>query len=344
MLALVCSMSTVVRADFSFGNVPCGKVEAATPVPEDFDAFWRDAINQLDRDVPVDLRLEKWEEKSNEHLTSYRISCAGAKGTRTYGYYSVPNDRSRRWPLVVTVPGAGNGAWANNFTPSENKARLFVSVFPFAPDPDLNKTQKSYSELTQGLKAKWGHKRLYTQAGLSGERTDYFFYVPILGVNRMVSLVAARPEIDRADITYRGQSQGGYFGLVLSALNPNIRCAAIGVPAFCDWLGHEHGRRSGSGHCCEEQRDAAANSAAKRNAGYYDGCSFASRVRIPVRVIAGGADKICSSESVYAAYNRMPSKDKRIFYRPDGTHHSACEPFRKEINAWMDSIRLNTSK
>lgn len=78
---------------------------AATPVPDDFDAFWREAIAALDRDVPADLRLEKWNEKSNERVTAYRLSCAGAKGTRTFGYYSVPNDRSRRWPLKVTVPG-----------------------------------------------------------------------------------------------------------------------------------------------------------------------------------------------------------------------------------------------
>ena len=332
----------VTRADFRFGNVPCERVEAATPVPDDFDAFWREAIAALDRDVPADLRLEKWEEKSSARVTAYRISCAGVKGTRTYGYYSVPNDRSRRWPLKVTVPGAGNGAWANNFSPSPDRARLFVSVFPFAPDPDLKKTEKAFAELERGLKAKWGHKGPYTQAGLSGARADYFFYVPILGVNRLVSLVAARPEIDRSDVTYGGESQGGYFGLILSALNPNLRYAAVGVPGFCDWLGHERGRRSGSGHCCEMQRDAAANEAAKRNAGYYDGCSFASRIRIPVGIIAGGVDQNCAPESVYAAFHRVPTAEKRIFYRPDGTHHSACGPFWAEIDAWARSVTASS--
>ena len=341
-VVLAVAVAGIAQADFRFGNVACERVEAATPVPDDFDAFWREAIAALDRNVPADLRLEKWDEKSDGRVTAYRISCAGAKGTRTYGYYSVPNDRSRRWPLKVTVPGAGNGAWANGFTPSADRARLFVSVFPFAPDPDLKKTERAFAELERGLKAKWGHKGPYTQAGFSGARTDYFFYVPILGVNRMVSLVAARPEIDRTDISYGGESQGGYFGLILSALNPNLRYAAIGVPGFCDWLGFERGRRSGSGHCCEMQRDAEANAAAKRNAGYYDGCSFASRIRIPVGVIAGGVDQNCAPESVYAAFNRIPTADKRIFYRPDGTHHSACGPFWAEIDAWARSVTASS--
>ena len=50
MLAVVaCCGENVTQADFRFGNVPCERVEAATPVPDDFDAFWREAIAALDR-------------------------------------------------------------------------------------------------------------------------------------------------------------------------------------------------------------------------------------------------------------------------------------------------------
>ena len=55
---------------------------------------------------------------------------------------------------------------------------------------------------------------------------------------------------------------------------------------------------------------------------YFDGISFADRIRCPIIVNIGLQDNVCSPETGYALFNAIGSHDKKL-YTYDGHGHDA---------------------
>ena len=111
------------------------------------------------------------------------------------------------------------------------------------------------------------------------------------------------------------------------------------MPAMCDLLGCKaDGRQSGWPRITEyeNQKDEARLSTIQQNAMYFDAAYFAERIRIPVRLSVGYADESCAPHSVLAAYNAIPSTDKRLYHGIGGLHSSLNAP-AKEIDEWLGS-------
>ena len=85
----------------------------------------------------------------------------------------------------------------------------------------------------------------YAESGISESREAYFFYPVLLGIDRAVDWVVARPDVDRTRVRYQGTSQGGGFGFYLTGLNHAFTRAAFYVPAITDTMGYLKGRQSG---------------------------------------------------------------------------------------------------
>jgi cephalosporin-C deacetylase-like acetyl esterase len=176
----------------------------------------------------------------------------------------------------------------------------------------------------------------YCHAGLHKSREDYFYYATILGINRAVNWVVARPSVDTSQVTYSGTSQGGGFGFYLCGLNKHFTKAAIFVPALTDLLGGEtDGRQSGWPRIIAAQLPENRE-AARRHAPYFDGANFARRIAIPVRVVVGFSDTVCAPCAVYAGYNVIPAKDKAILHGV-GMGHAVFPAFYKTLRAWLES-------
>ena len=320
---------------FGIGFSP-EKIESGTPDPADFDAFWSDAIAKLDRTVPVDARMELVPEKSKGERNYYRVSFATCQGRRVYGWLSEPKDLSKGpFPVRVSVPGAGIGALGTGGDGRTISLLMNVHSYPQPEDDgpyDGGERRRLYDAQDARYAAPNGVAR-YCQAGIHRSREDYFYYASILGINRAVNWLAARPECDRRNFTYSGTSQGGGFGLMLTALNPHITRSCIFVPAITDLLGFRVGnRQSGWPRLIEAQRPEN-RAAAERWAPYFCGVNFARRIRVPIRFVAGFADNTCSPNAVYSAFNACPSEDKRIF-DGIGMGHRVYDDFYDYLSAW----------
>ena len=93
---------------FSAGFEP-EKIAKGSPSPADFDEFWADARARLAREVPLDARMERVQERSTDAFDFYRISFA-TFGRRVHGYMSVPTDKSKApFPVDFGVCPAGFG-------------------------------------------------------------------------------------------------------------------------------------------------------------------------------------------------------------------------------------------
>ena len=311
------------------------KIVKASPSPTDFDAFWAAARARLAKEVPLDPVVVPIPEQSTAEYDAYRISFA-TFGRRVYGYLCVPKDKTKGpFPVEFTVNAAGFGNHTNKLYGYPDRILVKMSVYPFEPHWDWEKLglKKKYDELNEACQKKYGCS--YSTSGLAESRESYFFYPVLLGIDRVVDWVAARPDADKSRIWYTGTSQGGGFGFYLCGLNRNIKRATLFVPAITDTMGYLKGRSSGWPRVVEaNSATPEKKAAAERNAPYFDGANFASRITCPVRVACGFADTTCPPPAVYASYNAIASKDKAIRHG-FGMTHSCFGEIYEDLAHWL---------
>ncbi len=339
-LRLVLPKTENARADpnvFSVGFEP-EKIMKGSPSPADFDEFWAAARARLAREVPLDPQVVRVPERSTADFDFYRISFA-TFGRRVHGYMSVPTNKVKApFPVDFGVNAAGFGGWTNDMRGEKNSIRVQFSVYPFPPDWRWkeNGLEAKYKAMDAEAQSKYGVPR-YCLAGIAESREAYFFYPVILGIDRAVDWVAARPDVDRSRFCYQGTSQGGGFGFYLCGLNRSFTRAVFYVPAITDTMGYLKGRKSGWPEIVENNSSTPERrAAAERYAPYFDGANFASRITCPVRVAVGFSDTTCPPCAVYAAYNEIKVADKAIGHGI-GMTHSCHGRFYKQFGAWVKS-------
>ena len=310
------------------------KIAKGSPSPDDFDAFWAAARAKLAKEIPLDAKMTKVPERSTADFDFYRISFA-TFGRRVHGYMSVPTDKSKApYPVEFQVSAAGFGNWTNNMDGEKDRIRVFFAVYAWAPHWNWKTLglNAAYEFMDAAYDGKYRCRR-YCAAGLSKSREDYFFYPVLLGIDRAVDWLAARPEVDRSRFWYQGTSQGGGFGFYLTGLNRAFTRAAFFVPAITDTMGYLKGRQSGWPQPVEAHR-AEDRAAVAKNAPYFDAANFASRITCPVRVAVGFADTTCAPCAVYAAYNEISVQDKGIVHG-FGMGHGCFGRFYEELGEWL---------
>ena len=309
LLAAVCA--ACVSA--SFATVAVDGIATATERPSDFDAFWDEAIAALDRTVPEDAQVVEKPEFETSGFRHQLVSFATyGKGRRVYGFLSIPKTGKAPWPVRVKVPGAGPGNWRPS--PESGHVTLIMNVHDYAPQADAKAQQAALREENERWGKPYGVNGYYL-SGIQKSREDYFYYGAILGINRAVNWLARQPYVDLKDFTYRGQSQGGAFGIYLAALNPHITAATISEPAITDTLAFRQKRQSGWPRIVEAQPDRSPEKleAIAARMAYFDTVNFVPRIKCPTRWLAGWIDQLCPAECVHAGYNRLnPANDKRI--------------------------------
>ena len=315
------------------------KIRTAVPKPDDFDAFWDGAVARLEKEVPLDPQVEPIPEFTKNGITAQRVSFA-TFGGRVYGILTYPTDPKKGpYPVQVHCPGAGPGFALRRCRGEKGKICLYMSVHGFPIQDTDEETKKLYDQQEAKYRAIHGPNsaRAYPVGGLTVSREAAHYFPVILGINRAVDWVAKRPDVDAKNFVYTGASQGGGFGLYLAALNRHIVRAYMGVPALTDVLGCKaDGRQSGWPRILEyeTQKDPARLAKIEETARYLDAAYFAERITIPVRLSVGYADESCAPHAVCAAYNAIPSKDKRLYHGIGGLHGSRNAP-REEIDRFL---------
>ena len=298
------------------------RIRPGSARPADFDAFWDEAVAKFEKEVPIDARMELDEAASKGSHDCYLLTFATVpKGRVIRGQLSIPKGDGP-WPISMNVPGAGSGSWG--FTRPAGRAFLTLNVLDYPCRPD--KAAHPVKELYAAQNRLWGGKSgcgnvWYFEGDVSKGREDYFYYGAILGINRAVDWVAALPRIDTRDFRYAGQSQGGAFGIILSALNTHLTRAQIGEPAVTDISGFlADGRQSGWPRLPEKFEGKPCYDNMMGILPYFDCAHFAPRIRIPTRWFVGFVDELCPPAAVWAGYNCLKTTDRKMLNVPGLGH------------------------
>lgn len=289
------------------------KIEAGVVEPEDFDAFWKDALDELGRIPMTDVKLVK-QDTSTEEVAVYAVHIptlgAGPDNVNPFviGYLSKPaNAAPRSSPAMLHLPGAGvrSPRLMMDHVAKHGVIELSIGVHGL----EVGQPAEYYQQQRDPVSA------MYKIVGDDKDqaRRNSYFRTIFMRVARSLQYLKSLPEWDGKTLIINGGSQGGGLSLIGAALDPQVTACMANYPGFCDQYGYLRQQANGWPQMIRFDKEGKpTNPMAAQIAAYFDAANFARRINVDVVVTNGFIDTTCPPTSVYAAYNRIPAANKQI--------------------------------
>lgn len=301
-----------LQFDMPLGDLK--RYQGINPKPDDFDAYWAEALAELDAvDPQIELVPADFQTPFAE---CFHLYFTGVGGARIHAKLLRPKHADTPHPAVLQFHGySGNaGEW--------NDKLGYVGMGYTVAALDC-RGQGGLSEDTGGVVG-WT-LRGHIVRGLSDDPRKLLYRQIYLDTAQLARIVMDMPDVDATRVGATGRSQGGGLTLACAALEPRIARAAPVFPFLCDYRRvwalelaknaymelEEYFRRFDPLHEREEEIFTKL--------GYIDNQHLAPRIRAQVLMTTGLVDRICPPSTQFAAYNKIQSaKDMRIY--PDFGH------------------------
>jgi cephalosporin-C deacetylase len=291
--------------------------EGRNPRPADFDTYWEQALAELDAAPP------------NPELVPAAFSCPsvdcfdlwydGVRGARIHAKYVRPKKTNAPVPAVFFFHGYSGAS------PDWYRLLPFAAAGMAVAAMDC-RGQGGLSEDSGDVKGTT--LRGHIIRGLDDSADKLLFRHVFLDTVQLVRTLTGFSEIDENRLSCCGGSQGGGLTIACAALEPRIKRAAPIYPFLSDYKRvwemdlakdayfelREYFRRFDPRH--ERENEIFTK------LGYIDIQFLAPRIKAEVLLQTGLMDTTCPPSSQFAAYNKILSQKKAIFY-PDFGHEEA---------------------
>ena len=297
-------------------------------MPQDFDAYWAAARGEAEA-LDLEPEVLPWGgggEAGVPAVRLWRVGWRSVGGVRVGGLLQAPEmpdgaGAPRRRPALLHLAGYGGELMLHQ----DLVAAGFV-VLDFSH---------------RGMC--WGQRDLDRDRprpllARDVEHRDRYVYRAIYQDCLLaLRLLRGLPYVDPERLGVLGTSQGGGLTIGAAALGGGlgVRAAAADLP----WLAHfarqlaepVDGPYNEVKALLTERPELAA--AVRDTLAYFDGTSFATRLRVPALVSLGQADRTCPPDSVRAVFDRIPSC-KALLEIP-GLGHVRSSLWRRMALDWM---------
>ncbi len=304
------------------------KIPVSSPCPADFDAFWQAKLDELAR-VPENPVLVS-EAADKAGVEYWKITMDNIRNTHIQGQLARPVS-GKRFPAMLIVQWAGvyrlEKTWA-----TDRAAEGWLVLDISAHDLPIDEPKSFYDDLSKDA--------LYNYAAIGNDDREHSYFLRMyLACYRAAEYLSQRPDWDGRTLVVAGTSQGGLQSFVTAGLNHKITTLMALVPAGCDDTGDQVGRTPGwpnwmanvGIHDPKKVRETAR---------YFDGVSFAARVKCPALIGLGLVDVTSPPSGVFAAINQLQGP-KEVVIMPDANHHGDNKthaPFQKRSAAWQAAL------
>ncbi len=302
------------------------QIKPSVEMPEDFDAFWQQAKEELAQ-LPIDAELTLVPELCTPDINVYHVSLQNVKmprswrgNSRFYGMLSVPNAKGK-FPAILNVPGAGIRPYGRDDRAAQGVIVFKVGIhgIPVNLDPEL------YQSLATGA--------LDGYPTINLDDKDHYYYKRVyLGCVRAIDFIESLPEYDGQNLAVTGGSQGGALSIITAGLDQRVKYLAAFYPALSDMTGYLEGRAGGWPHMFRTY-DRETHPRWAENIPYFDVVNFARKLTMPGWYSWGYNDNVCPPTSMYAAYNEIDApKELHTFLE---TAHWTYPEQREAANRWL---------
>lgn len=197
------------------------------PRPADFDAFWDDALRELE---VCDPRAELVPHPvSAPFAECFDLFFDGVDGARQHAKFARPSEAETPAPCILDFHGYSgySGDWVG-MMPYVARGQAVASL-------DC-RGQGGLSEDRSQVKGNTlnGHIIRGLQDALEGHPEKFYYRQMFLDTAQLARVVSQMSEIDGSRLGARGGSQGGALTLACAALSP-IKKAAPEFPFLCDY-------------------------------------------------------------------------------------------------------------
>ncbi|MDP2207831.1 MAG: acetylxylan esterase [Bacteroidota bacterium] len=267
----------------------------------DFETFWLNTFSALDTIHPY-FELTEHTDKQQDSIKVFKLMYRSFDAMCIKGWYCFPKSDDPL-PVILILPSYGNTPIQIPYT----LARLGFAVvaiqihgldvevdnYPEGDDPSAGKNLDNPSE--------------------------YYLRKAVASAKRAIDFFYTRSEVDTARIGVAGTSQGGGLALLLTGLDNRIKATVATIPTLCSF---SEGIESG---CCSRVRRSIINglvnkTTALRTLSYFDANNFTERFTKPVLLSTHFKDRISAPNTVFALYNRIPSRTKQLIIHANLGH------------------------
>jgi cephalosporin-C deacetylase-like acetyl esterase len=305
-------------------------IQPSSPPPVDFRAFWDAKLREL-AEVPVNARLEQ-ADSGRDGVDYWRITMDNVHGRHIRGQLARPTT-GEKLPALLIPQWAGvyplEKPWA-----TDRAAEGWLVLNIMAHDLPIDEPAEFYQEQYDGpLKNYWA---------IGNDDRDKSYFLPMyLACYRAADYLTSRPDWDGRTLVVCGTSQGGQQTLVTAGLHPRVTAALALVPAGCDMLGPEVGRKGG----WPQWYDLTVGKDPKKvheTSRYFDAVNFAAQIKCPLLIGLGLIDQTCPPAGVLAAANQVDAP-KEVVILPVSGHQNendSQQPFYDRCyGAWLPALR-----
>lgn len=302
-----------------------GEIKASAPPPDDFDAFWKAKIAELDA-VPMNVQAEKID-IGDPKIEYYKITMDNIRGRKIYGQLAKPAGDDKKLPALLQVQWAGvyplNRDWVvGHAKQGKLSFNIIAHDLPIDEKPEFYKA-KADKELND-----------YPGQGNDDRETSYFLPM-FLSCRRAVDFLTQRPDWDGKHLVVHGGSQGGYQAIVTAGIHPAVTAFAASVPAGCDHTGKQANRQSGWPNWASRVWQKKDEKKMLETARYFDAMNFATRVKCPGLIGLGLVDPVCPAEGIFATCNQLQGP-KDIVIMPNADHGGDHKAYHAKFGPFIE--------
>lgn len=288
--------------------------KGSSPRPEDFDKYWADALDELDKVKPkAELIPAKFK---TEHAQCFDLYFTGVGGSRIHAKYLRPVNTANPHPAILQFHGyTGNsGDWCD-------KLNYVLEGYSVAALDCRGQGGYSQDKGSVVGNTYWGH----IIRGIDDKKENLLFRQIFLDTAQLARIIMNMPEVDETRIGAMGGSQAGGLTLVCAALVPEIKRIAPYYPFLCDY---KRVYEYGLDNTAYSEIKAYLRSFDPRHEhidemfyklSYIDVQNFVDRIKAKVLMGTGLTDTSCPPSSQFAAYNKIKSEKNIVLY-PDYGH------------------------
>ena len=287
--------------------------EGINPRPDDFDAYWARALDEMER---VDPDVKMAPAFRHPVFDCFDLYFTGTKNARIYAKIVLPRRVDKPVPAVLQFHGYASysGDWSG---------LMALASAGFAVAALDVRGQGGLSEDPGGVRGNTLHGHIIR--GLEDEDPDALLFRDIyLDTALLAKIVGGLSQVDETRLAVCGGSQGGGLSLACAAL-ADIKLASSCYPFLCDYqrvweldLAKDAYSELAEFFRWRDPRHLKEKEIFTR-LGYIDVQHLAPRIRAKVRMYTGLMDTVCPPSSQFAAYNRIRS-EKQVFFYPDHGH------------------------
>jgi len=308
------------------------KIAPSAPVPDDFDAFWKEKIAELAA-VPYETVLTPVD-VGTPSVEYYKITMNNIRGSKIHGQLAKPAGKTDL-PALLQVQWAGVYPLQKDWVIGHAKngwlsLNILSHDLPIDESPEFYKA-KSEKELSD-----------YPGQGNDDREKSYFLRM-FLSCYRAVEYLTQRPDWNKKALVVHGGSQGGYQSIVTAGMHPAVTALAANVPAGCDHTGKQAKRAPGWPNWASrtwQGKDEAKMLSVGR---YFDAMNFATRIQCPALVGLGLVDPVCPPEGVLATVNLMKGP-KKIIIMPKADHGGDHKAYYAVFGGFLEEQKKGPAK